>query len=44
MPTRRRWIATLAQLAVIPIVGSAAQDQHGPAQPTTVTFIIEGMT
>lgn len=43
MSTRRRLIATIA-LALGSIAVQGAQDQLGPAQPATVTFIIEGMT
>jgi hypothetical protein len=43
MPTRRRWIA-VAALLLGSIAVLRAQDHRGPAQPATVTFIIEGMT
>lgn len=43
MSTRRRWIAVVA-LLLGSIAVLRAQDQRGPAQPATVTFIIEGMT
>jgi hypothetical protein len=43
MSTRRRWIATIV-LALGSIAAQAAQDQRGSAQPSSVTFAIEGMT
>ena len=42
MLTRRRCIAALAQLVMVPI--AVPRGQERAAQRTTVTLIIEGMT
>jgi hypothetical protein len=46
MSTRRRWIVTVTGLLGASAVRAvrAAQGQRGPAQPASVTLIIEGMT
>ena len=46
MSTRRRWIVTVTMLlgSIAVRAVQAAQEQRGPAQPASVTLIIEGMT
>lgn len=44
MLTRRRLIATFALFLPGSIALYAGQDKPRPAQPTTVTLLIEGMT
>jgi hypothetical protein len=46
MSTRRQWIVTVTSLQGATAVRAvrAAQEQRGPAQPASVTLVIEGMT